>query len=118
MLETLGYIGFYSGLRMLDYPGLASKEMVETRQRLSPAKQNQVYRELKPDWLVLRPHEAENVTYVDVAGLQKYYELVQVFDATEKINSLQWLLGRPYLQFDEKFLIFHRKPDSQFISPE
>src|SRR6185312_4860456 len=34
MLEPLGYIGYFSGLKMLDYPGLASKEMVEVRKRL------------------------------------------------------------------------------------
>lgn len=111
MLEPLGYIGYYSGLKMLDYPGLASKEMVEARKRLGPGKQNQVYRELKPDWLVLRAREARNGTYVDVDGLREDYVQVQVFDATDKIKSVRWLPGRPYLQFDETFLVFHRKAD-------
>lgn len=112
MLEPLGYIGYYSGLKMLDYPGLASKEMVETRKRLGPARQNQVYLELKPDWLVLRPAEAQNGTYVDTDGLRKFYEQVQVFDASDKINAIRWLPGRPYVQFDQIFLIYHRKPDA------
>lgn len=110
MLEPLGYIGYYSGLKMLDYPGLASKEMVEARKRLGPGRQNQVYLELKPDWLVLRPREAQNGTYVDASGLRQFYEQVQVFDAADKINATRWLPGRPYLQFDQTFLIFHRKP--------
>ena len=38
MLEPLGYIGYYSGLKMLDYPGLASKEMVAARKRFGFAK--------------------------------------------------------------------------------
>jgi hypothetical protein len=112
MLEPLGYIGYYSGLKMLDYPGLASREMVETRKRLGPARQNQVYLELKPDWLVLRPAEAKNGTYVDAAGLRKFYEQVQVFDASDKINAIRWLPGRNYLQHDQTFLIYHRKPDA------
>ena len=111
MLEPLGYIGYYSGLKMFDYPGLASKEMVEARKRLGPARQNQVYLELKPDWLVLRPAEVQKGTYVDVEGLQKFYEQIQVFDATDKINAISWLPGRPYLQFDQTFLIYHRKAD-------
>jgi hypothetical protein len=111
MLEPLGYIGYYSGLKMLDYPGLASKEMVEARKRLGPARQNQVYLELKPDWLVLRPAEVQKETYVDIEGLRKFYEQVQVFDATDKINAIGWLPGRPYLHFDQTFLIFHRKTD-------
>jgi hypothetical protein len=96
---------------MFDYPGLASKEMVEARKRLGPARQNQVYLELKPDWLVLRPAEVQKGTYVDVEGLQKFYEQIQVFDATDKINAISWLPGRPYLQFDQTFLIYHRKAD-------
>jgi len=117
MLEPLGYIGYYSGLKMLDYPGLASKEMVETRKRLGPAGQNQAYLELKPDWLVLRPAEAENGTYVDAAGLREFYEKVQVFDATDKINAVRWLPGRPYLQFDRTFWVYHRKTAVSQDSP-
>lgn len=109
MLEPLGYIGYYSNLKMLDYPGLASKEVVEARKRLGAARQNQAYLELKPDWLVLRPNEVKNGTYVEVEGLAKYYELVQVFDASEKINAINWLPGRAYLQYDQTFLIYHRK---------
>lgn len=117
MLEPLGYIGYYSGLKMLDYPGLASREMVEARKRLGPARQNQVYLELKPDWLVLRPAEAQNGTYVDTNGLRKFYEQVQVFDASAKINAIRWLPGKSYVQYDQTFLIFHRKPDGGLNLP-
>jgi hypothetical protein len=111
MLEPMGYIGYYSGLKMLDYPGLASREMLEARKRLGRARQNQAYLELKPDWLVLRPGEVKYGVYVDTNGLKKFYELVQVFDATAKINATRWLPGKPYLQHDQTFLIFHRKTD-------
>jgi len=113
MLEPLGYIGYFSGLKMLDYPGLASKEMVAARKRLGPGRQNQIYLDLKPDWLVLRPGEAQNGTYVDTEGLRKYYEQVQVFDASDKIAALGWLPGRSYLQYDQTFLVFHRKTDAR-----
>jgi hypothetical protein len=111
MLEPLGYIGYYSGLKMLDYPGLASKEMVEARKRLGPGGQNRIYQELKPDWLVLRPREAKYGTFVDVNGLREDYELAQVFDASDKIQGVGWLPGRGYLQLDQTFLVFHRKAD-------
>jgi hypothetical protein len=62
--------------------------------------------------LVLRPAEAQNGTYVDTDGLRKFYEQVQVFDASDKINALRWLPGKPYVQFDQIFLIYHRKPDA------
>jgi hypothetical protein len=116
MLEPLGYIGYYSGLKMLDYPGLASKEMVAIRKRLGPDRENQAYLELWPDWLVLRRREARSGKYVEFEGLQKYYDLVQVFDATDKINAVPWLPGRAYVQYDQCFLVFHRKPDAGPVS--
>lgn len=117
MLEPLGYIGYYSGLKMLDYPGLASREMVEARKRLGWSRENLIYLELKPDWLVLRPWESKEGTYVEVGGLRKYYELVKVFDATDKINAVRWLPGKPYLQYDQTFQIYHRKAEIGTNSP-
>ncbi len=115
MLEPLGYIGYYSGLKMLDFPGLASMEVVEVRKRLGPKRETQFGLELMPDWLVMRPREAQIGVFVDTANLEKCYELVQTFDATDKINAVHWLPGRDSLRGDQTFLIFHRKPDA---SPE
>jgi len=117
MLEPLGYIGYYSGLKMLDCPGLASKEVVETRKRLGPFREHQVGLELMPDWLIQRLMEAQAGTFLDPESLQKFYDLVQVFDATDKVNAIRWLPGRPYVQYDQTFLIFHRKPDAGSNSP-
>ena len=117
MLEPLGYIGYFSGLKMLDYPGLASKEVVEVRKRLGPYRENQIFLELKPDWLVLRPSEIETESFVQRGPLQENYDQVQVFDASEKIRNLGWLLGRPYLELDQTFLIYHRKSDASSKPP-
>jgi hypothetical protein len=117
MLEPLGYIGYYSGLKMLDFPGLASKEMVEVRKRLGPNRENQAYLELRPDWLVLRLWERNAGRYIDLEGLRKYYEQVEVFDASNKVSATHWLPGRPYLEFDQTFLIYHRKPDTPVKPP-
>jgi hypothetical protein len=117
MLESLGYIGYFSGLKMLDYPGLASREMVEVRKRLGPHRESQVGFELKPDWLILRPDEMEFVPFPDLESLQKFYELVRVFDASDKVSATRWLPGRPFLQYDQTFLIFHRKPDATANPP-
>ena len=111
MLEPLGYIGYYSQLKMLDYPGLGSMEMVQTRKALGFEKQNQACRILKPDWLVLRPME-QSGRFVDAEEIKQNYELVQLFDASEKIKSIRWLPGRPYLQYDQTFGVFKRKPDT------
>jgi hypothetical protein len=111
-LEPLGYIGYFSGLKMLDFPGLASKEVVEARRRLGPGRDNLVHLDLKPDWLVLRPAEIEGESYIQIHLLRRLYELVQVFDATDKVRNTAWLPGRPYLEFDQKFFVFHRKADA------
>jgi hypothetical protein len=109
-LEPLGYIGYYSQLKMLDYPGLSSREMVDARRRLGPANENQAYLELKPDWLVLRPAEVRRPNpIIDPTRLGEFYELVQVFDASDRVRAVPWLAGREYLQNDQTFLVFHRK---------
>jgi hypothetical protein len=116
MLEPLGYIGYFSGLKMLDWPGLASREMVETRKRLGPA-QHEVGLELMPDWLVQRPKEVQAGGFLDPDSLQKFYELCEVFDASNKISAISWLPGRFYLQYDQTFLVFHRKPEAPVNPP-
>jgi hypothetical protein len=118
MLEPLGYIGYYSGLKMLDYPGLSSKEVVDVRRRLGKSKENLAYLELKPDWLVLRPVEIRNGSIVAAERLQELYDLVQVFDVTDKVRAIRWLPGRSYLQFDQTFLVFHRKSNAIVKPPD
>jgi hypothetical protein len=110
LLEPLGYIGYYSQLKMFDYPGLSSREMLETRLRFGRIKQNTAYLELKPDWIVLRRHELYTANPVmNAERLTEFYEPAVMFDATEKVSATDWLPGRGYLQYDQVFYIFHRK---------
>jgi len=111
MVEPLGYVGYFSQLKMLDYPGLSSKEVVETRRRLGPDKQNLAYLELKPDWIVLRPNEAQYPNgMINPEHLGDFYDLVVAFDVSEKIAAVGWLPGRDCLLYDQTFQIYHRKP--------
>jgi hypothetical protein len=109
MLEPLGYIGYYSGLKMYDYPGLCSKEMVAVRKKLGPQHEREAYLELKPDWLVLRPYEAAGMSFIDTTHLTEYYDLVAVFDVSDQVSALKWPAPANLIS-DAKFLIFHRKP--------
>lgn len=109
-LEPLGYIGYFSQLKMLDWPGLASREIIEARRRLGRDKQNRAYLEVKPDWLVLRPWEAAGRTsFVDPFRLGESYDRVAVFDASEQVRAVGWVPGRNYLEFDQTFFVYHRK---------
>jgi hypothetical protein len=112
LLEPLGYIGYYSQLKMFDYPGLSSKEMVEVRRHLGPERLGEAYLELKPDWLVLRPNEVRTPNrIINPQHIGDFYDMVAVFDASDKVSAVGWLPGRNYLQADQTFVVFHRKPD-------
>src|ERR1035441_2817569 len=61
-LESLGYIGYFSNLRMLDFPGLASTEVVAARRKVGMDEFDALIREVNPVWVVLRPSEASRAS--------------------------------------------------------
>lgn len=107
-LEPLGYIGFTSGLKMLDWPGLASTEVVNARATVGPA-WSAIIRYLKPDWLVLRPREVEQINKEDQNLLKVQYTAARDFDVSDRVDPLD-VRGLPLLQMDEKFSVFRRSP--------
>jgi hypothetical protein len=107
-LEPLGYIGFYSQLKMLDFPGLSSREVVEARKRTSTDRAAALIRELQPDWLVLRSQEVRIITEADPTLLTHTYSLAKTFDASRSVTSLEWLPGRNYLVIDQTYVVFRR----------
>jgi hypothetical protein len=107
-LEPLGYIGFFSGLKMYDFPGLASPEVVAARWRLNTNLWAPLIRELRPDWLVLRPGEMYHILRTD-SKLLADYATVRVFDQRAAIAREKWLPGRPYLAYDSQFWVLRRR---------
>ena len=107
-LEPLGYIGFFSQLKMLDTPGLCAPEVVAAEKKLKTTSLPRIIPELHPDWLVLRPVEADRIRMAVPGFLSDTYSAVKVFDASERIASYHWLPGRAYLRYDEKFIVFKR----------
>jgi hypothetical protein len=110
-LEPLGYIGFYSGLKMLDYPGLASPEVVAAR-RSGHRSYAQIIAALRPEWLVLRPDQVAGIQRETPRLLGEDYHLARVFDARGEVDAMTFLPGRGYLEFDALFLVFNRTPVS------
>jgi len=108
-LEPLGYIGFFSQLKMLDYPGLCSPEIVAARKKLGSNRAAGLIREVKPVWLVLRAAEAERIGRNSPELLAKSYEVVKKFDVSDRVRSYSWLPGRDYLVTDQTYLIFKRR---------
>jgi len=113
-LEPLGFIGFHSGLKMLDFPGLCSPEMVAARRHATdhayPSCLSELALSLRPDWLVLREFEAAEINRRDPVALKELYERVKVFNATSQIQQAKLVTIRSYLEFNGIFEIYRLKP--------
>jgi hypothetical protein len=104
-LEPIGYVGYFSGAKILDWPGLVTPEVV----RLRAEKHLGFYAlpaVLCPDWVVLRPSEASEM--MRQPFFKEQYTLEKVFDASPEIMQLAWLPGRVNLLFDATFLVYKR----------
>lgn len=112
-LECVGYIGYYSGLKTHDFPGLTSREMVAARRRLGTNDYGALIAELKPDWLVLRPGESEAIRRArpDLLPTREgggHYALAATFDRSADVAAVPHLLGRRYLLIDQTFEVYRR----------
>jgi hypothetical protein len=57
MLEPIGYIGYYSGLRVLDTVGLVSPEVLPYYTPQIPSPYHALWVQFRPDWILLRGGE-------------------------------------------------------------
>jgi hypothetical protein len=57
--EPLGYIGYYSRLAYYDYPGLASRRVVEFLRRTDHPSLFEMLKEIRPAYVVLRDSELD-----------------------------------------------------------
>ena len=115
-LEPLGYIGFFSGLKTYDFPGLSSREMVDAIRRVG-GDWAQLIDFLGPEWLVLRPIEVERVTRGFPSLLTTTYHQVREFSVLDQVKALD-IHGRAYLEFDACFRVFRRERPNRFITDE
>ena len=107
-MECLGYLGYYSGLKTLDFPGLSSPEVVQAAKEVGHD-WDRLIQKLNPDWLVLRPWEVESILQRSPALMSGSYEFVRSFDVIQEVSSFD-LHGHATLGYDTLFLVFHRKP--------
>ncbi|HEY2841110.1 MAG TPA: hypothetical protein VGJ26_18285 [Pirellulales bacterium] len=107
LLEPLGYIGYFSKMHMLDWPGLVTPEMVAARKKVGGGMPSMIG-ELKPDWVLLRPAEYGRLgTLRD--QFDKDYVPEHVFDARERLNQYKFIPGKPYVFVDATFFLFRRR---------
>lgn len=105
-LECVGYIGYFSNAKMLDFPGLVSPEVVKARKE---RKLNFITlpEYLKPEWAVLRPSEYYSI-YNQNEYFRENYAVAAVFDVKEPINSYSYIPGKSALLFDSCFIIMEK----------
>lgn len=106
-LEPLGYIGYYSRLKTLDFPGLSSAEVVAAV-RGGAKSYAALIEKLQPDWVVLRPVEAAREDFKRRPVLNGY-ELVKSWDVLPQLEAVTYLPGRPWNEFEARFLLYRRK---------
>jgi len=114
-LEPLGYIGYFSGCRMADWPGIVSPEVVEIRRKIGPKKDYftwvEVAEALKPSWIVARPNESRGMEMSDY--LSHHYQLMASFDSRSAIDMLGEKATAPgmHLAYFEAIFGVYRRTD-------
>jgi hypothetical protein len=106
-LEPLGYIGYFSQLKMFDFPGLSSLEV----SRLVRAGQHDyagLIAALRPVWVVIRPAEYFAQHLNENGGLRDY-ALVRHWNARPKLDAISFLPSRGWVEFDAEYLVFQRR---------
>jgi len=113
-MEPLGHIGYFSGLRTYDYPGLSSREMVEAVHALG-TDAGHLVEFLYPDWLALRPWEYPEMrtSVFRLFGDGHAYKLVTEFNNLPQVQSLD-VYGRKYIEYDSRMLIFQRQTPKRY----
>jgi hypothetical protein len=108
--ESAGYVGFYGGVKLYDYPGLTSKEAYRIMKEIGP-KHSDILTEIavvRPSFVVLRFEEYERLQEM-YPPLARDYEEAARFSVRLESNALRWG-GVTYQNPDRKFLILRHLP--------
>lgn len=105
--ESAGFIGYYSGVVLWDYPGLTSRTSRDALEGIPNPSLERLIVELEPNWLVLRPFELDDLheAFPDAAAR---YELIRRF-GREPTGVVKY--GRLIIwSIDESFLVLRLDP--------
>lgn len=106
-MEPLGYIGYFSGLKTYDWPGLSAREVPDAA-RLVGASWERLILFLQPTWLVLRASEEGDLPKFSPALANLSYDRVREFNREAEVDQLD-VPGRSLLKFDSHFVLYHRR---------
>jgi hypothetical protein len=105
-LECPGYIGYHSGLEMLDYPGLVSPTVVAARRAVTDDFAV-VGQSLAPEWMVLRSEEVQHFRAASGDWIRQRYRLVRTFDVAASLR--EQAPGHPGILYDGTFHVLRRR---------
>jgi len=105
--EPLGYVSYFTRRAVYDWPGLASRRVVEYS-RAHPDKRTllDMLDALRPDYLLLRPFEYEEAQKRGMGWIDEDYAVVQRFEATAERTQGILLLNR---NIDTSFVAFKKR---------
>jgi hypothetical protein len=106
-LESLGYVGYFSQLKMLDVPGLSAPE-VSRLMRAGRRDYASLIAALQPTWVVIRPSEYLVQHLHDNNGLRDY-QLVKYWNVRPLLDTIASVPSRGWLEFDAEYLVFQRR---------
>ena len=106
-LESLGYMGYFSQLKMLDVPGLSAPE-VSRLMRAGHRDYASLIKALHPAWVVIRPGEYFDQHLHENDGLHDY-ALVNRWNVRPALDAISFLPSRGALEFDAEYLVFQRR---------
>ena len=105
-LECLGYIGYFSERHIVEMPGLVTPRIValSRERRFGP---ESVINEIEPDWMVLRPWEADEMGKAE--EFLSRYDFVRSFNVQENLKKYGTIPGFHYLLIDSSFGVYRRR---------
>ena len=89
-----GYVGYYSGVTLYDYPGLTSRGALGALEELGPRRNSlsDLANAIRPEWLVLRPNEWTELKR-DYPSTAAHYAPARAFAVSDDDPSLSYLGG-------------------------
>jgi hypothetical protein len=111
-MEPLGHIGYFSGLKTYDFPGLSSTETVRGIRAVG-TDWARLIEYLSPDWLVLRTHEFNNVRNSIHRVIDENYRYVTEFNTLAEVDQLH-VYGLGYIRHDARWIIFQRQKPKRY----
>jgi hypothetical protein len=115
--EPLGYISYYGQRPVYDWPGLASRQVVQFwRDHPDAWGMYDLFAHFEPGRIVLRPHELNKMPEDDRAWFDENYEQVAEFSVPEETKKSIFLY---YCNQDMTFFVFrHKDGTSPSVVPE